>query len=75
MPDDKLQRPSLVWEKGHWIEYANYLETELMHTKRALDRMRNNAQHIFDKLPVRDWDETLAEADAVLNRKEAEERR
>ncbi|WP_348269730.1 hypothetical protein P8936_16405 [Edaphobacter paludis] len=32
----------------------------------ALDRLRKNAQHIFDGKAVRDWAETLAEADAAL---------
>lgn len=32
----------------------------------ALQRLRTNAQRIFDKVPVRDWAETLAEADAAL---------
>lgn len=28
--------------------------------------LRQNAQHIFDKHPVRDWGETLAAIDAAL---------
>ena len=32
----------------------------------ALDRLRNNTQYIFDKKTVRDWAETLAEADLAL---------
>jgi hypothetical protein len=32
----------------------------------ALERLRTNAKYIFDKKPVRDWAETLAEADAAL---------
>lgn len=33
----------------------------------ALQRLRANTERIFDDKPVRDWDEVLAEADAVLN--------
>jgi hypothetical protein len=44
------------------------LETELADTRRALERLRDNAKRIFDKVLVRDWAETLAEADAVLER-------
>jgi hypothetical protein len=32
----------------------------------ALERLLANAEHIFDKKPVRDWAETLAEARAAL---------
>ena len=32
----------------------------------ALERLRKNAARIFDKVPVRDWAETLAEADRAL---------
>ena len=34
--------------------------------REALDRMLYNAQLIFNKRPVRDWGETLAEAKAAL---------
>jgi hypothetical protein len=33
----------------------------------ALERLLANAEHIFDKQPVRDWDETLHEARAALS--------
>jgi len=38
---DKVQRPSLMWEKDHWVAYAGKLETELDNyrlTFRAIER-------------------------------------
>src|SRR5437868_10682092 len=37
-------------------------DTELARVRGALERLLANAEHIFDKKPVRDWDETLHEA-------------
>jgi hypothetical protein len=43
-------------------------EPALDQALRALDRIYRNALLIFDKKPVRDWDETLGEVKSVLNR-------
>lgn len=45
---------------------AEAAEKALKEALAALDHLRTNAGHIFDKHPVRDWGETLAEADRVL---------
>jgi hypothetical protein len=37
--------------------------------REALKRLLANAEHIFDKKPVRDWTETLAEARVTLQAK------
>ena len=54
--------PVEVIEADH---YDKLLST-LKERTEALERLLANAEHIFDGKPVRDWDETLAEARAAL---------
>lgn len=41
-------------------------ESRCKELESALERLLANAERIFDKQPVRDWGETLAEARAAL---------
>lgn len=74
MPDDLMNTGAWIAKMTAWMGAARVCrERQLLaaHARieeltSALERLRANAQRIFDKVPVKDWDETLAEADAAL---------
>ena len=52
---------------------AEKAEKQVVELLNALTRLRNNAQHIFQQCRVRDWEETLTEADtAITNAKKGD---
>lgn len=63
-------RSGLIFDGNAYI-CGDCVLKKLDSLRSALERLRRNAQRIFDKVPVRDWAETLAEADAVLEEKAA----
>ena len=66
------KHPSLViTENGaKWVLLSEFQAIEEVETAlySALERLERNAQCIFAKVPVRDWEETLAEANAALDK-------
>lgn len=70
---------SPLW--GDWYEAVDQPDTILAllaiarreeRLRLALERLLANSERIFDKVPVRDWAETLAEARAALTPEEGQ---
>lgn len=61
------------WPSGDYVEFSDFQKRDelVRELVEALERLRNNARNIFLKHTVRDWAETLAEADAVLAKAKA----
>lgn len=54
-------------ERDYWLREHQRVDAEAERLHHALERLLYNAEHIFDKRPVGDWDETLGEARRALN--------
>ena len=60
------QRDRALANEASALEAAEAARIENIRLRSGLERLLANAEHIFDKQPVRDWDETLHEARAAL---------
>ncbi len=68
---DGIKVTSVVNERADKLEATVKQQAErIAELLSALFRLRNNAKRIFDKTPVRDWAETLVEADAALSKEQ-----